>query len=101
MAGGAEAGPAPQDVLEGVEGLVESEAGAVAFGDGRCSVRKAWAAVTRVTWWCQPGQERPSKWSRPKGCCRRLGGGHAWVMAGLLFHPVMARLCMVATAWTA
>lgn len=31
-----------------------------AFGAGRCSVRNAWAAVTRVTWWCQPGQDRPA-----------------------------------------
>lgn len=50
VAGGADACPAPQDVLEGVEGLVESEAGPGTFGVSRCSVRKAWAAVTRVTW---------------------------------------------------
>lgn len=68
VAGGADAGPAPQDVLESVEDVVEGEADVGTFGARRCSVRKAWAAVTRVTRWCQPGQERPSKWSRPRPC---------------------------------
>jgi hypothetical protein len=49
VAGGAGAGPAVQQVLEGVEDLVEGESGVSAFGDSSCSVRKAWAAVTRVT----------------------------------------------------
>jgi len=31
---------------------------------GQALFGEAWAAVTRVTWWCQPGQDRPSKWSR-------------------------------------
>src|SRR5690349_12060293 len=68
LAGGAGAGPAVQQVLNGVEDLVEGESAVSAFGARRCSVRKAWAAVTRVTWWCQPVQERPSKWSRPRPC---------------------------------
>lgn len=67
-AGGAGAGPAPQQVLEDVEDLVEGQAGMWAFGSSRRRVRKAWAAVTRVTWWCQPRQVRPSKWSRPRPC---------------------------------
>lgn len=50
VAGGAGAGPAVQQVLEGVEDLVEGELAVSAFGARRCSVRKAWAAVTRVTW---------------------------------------------------
>lgn len=37
MAGGADAGPAPQDVLEGVEGLGEGESGPGTFGARRCS----------------------------------------------------------------
>lgn len=47
-AGGADAGPAPQQVLEGVEDLVEGQAGVRAFGSSRRRVRKAWAAVTRL-----------------------------------------------------
>jgi hypothetical protein len=47
MAGAADAGPAPQDVLVDVEDLVEGEAGPATFGARRCSVRRAWAAVTR------------------------------------------------------
>jgi glutathione-independent formaldehyde dehydrogenase len=38
------------------------------FGSSRRRVRKARAAVTRVTWWCQPRQVRPSKWSKPTPC---------------------------------
>jgi hypothetical protein len=68
MAGGAGTGPAVQQVLDGVEDLVEGEPAVSAFGARRCSVRNACAAVTRVTWWCQPAQERPSKWSRPRPC---------------------------------
>lgn len=59
VAGGAGPGPAVQQVLDGAEGLVEGESAVSAFGASRCSVRNAWAAVTRVTWWCQPVQERP------------------------------------------
>src|SRR5689334_7248039 len=50
VAGDAGAGPAVQQVLEGVEDLVEGELAVSAFGASRCSVRNAWAAVTRVTW---------------------------------------------------
>lgn len=50
----------------GGEGLVEGEPDSGASGDNRCSVRKAWAAATGMTWWCQPGQERPLKWYRSK-----------------------------------
>src|SRR5690606_16493746 len=49
-AGGADAGPAPQQVLKEIEDLVEGQAGVRAFGSSRRRVRKAWAAVTRVTW---------------------------------------------------
>jgi transposase InsO family protein len=39
-----------QQVLDGVEDLVEGEPAVSAFRARRCSVRKAWTAVTRVTW---------------------------------------------------
>jgi hypothetical protein len=68
LARAADTGPAAQQVLELVEDLVEGQAGAWAFGSRRRRVRKAWAAVTRVTWWCQPRQVRFSKWSRPRPC---------------------------------
>jgi hypothetical protein len=48
-AGGAGAGPAPQQVLKGVEDLVESQAGVRTVGSSRLRARNAWAAVTRVT----------------------------------------------------
>jgi hypothetical protein len=35
----------------------------------RCSVRNRWAAVLRVTCRCRPVNERPSKWSSPRGAC--------------------------------
>jgi hypothetical protein len=47
---------------------VERQVGVGAFGCSRCSVRNAWVAVARVTWWCQPVQDRSSKWSRPRLC---------------------------------
>ena len=50
--------------------LVEAQAAPWAFGSAvkRWMVMNRWAAVTRVTWWCQPLQVRPSKWSRPRPC---------------------------------
>src|SRR5262249_4068424 len=46
--------------------LVEGHPGAGAFGSDRSRVQKAWARTGRVTWRCQPVNERPSKWSRPR-----------------------------------
>src|SRR6266567_9269615 len=52
--------------LQLVQDLVEGHPGARAFGSVRSRVQKAWARAARVTWRCQPANERPSKWSRPK-----------------------------------
>jgi len=52
--------------LQFVQGLVEGHPGAGAFGSVRIMVMKAWARTARVTWRCQPVQDRPSKWSRPR-----------------------------------
>ena len=70
VAGGAGAGPDGEECLQFADDLVEAQAGAVSFGAraSRCRVQKAWAAETRVTWWCQPFQVRPSKWARPRAC---------------------------------
>ena len=65
-ADGAGAGPGRQEGLQLVQDLVEAQAGAAAFGSLRSRVRNSWAAVTRVTWRCQPTKLRPSKWSRPR-----------------------------------
>src|SRR5690606_18525730 len=70
VTGGAGAGPGREEYLQLADDLVEAQAGAVSFGDrlSRWRVQKAWATETRVTWWCQPGQVRPSKWARPRAC---------------------------------
>src|SRR4051812_34023886 len=60
------AGPGRQQDLQLVQDRVEAQAGAAAFGLVRSRVRNSWAAVTRVTWRCQPVKVRPSKWSRPR-----------------------------------
>src|SRR3954452_2416530 len=60
------AGPGGQKGLQLVQDRVEAQAGAAAFGLVRSPVRNNWAAVTRVTWRCQPVKVRPSKWSRPR-----------------------------------
>ena len=52
--------------LQFVQDLVEGHPGACAFGSVRSRVQKAWARTARVTWRCQPVNERPSKWSRPR-----------------------------------
>ncbi|MEU5425566.1 hypothetical protein AB0H73_08145 [Streptomyces olivoreticuli] len=70
VTGGAGAGPGDEEGLQFADDPVEAQAGAVSFG-ARASlwrVQKAWAAETRVTWWCQPFQVRPSKWARPRAC---------------------------------
>jgi hypothetical protein len=70
VTGGAGAGPDCEEELQFADDLVEGQAGAVSFGEQamRWRVQKAWAAETRVTWWCQPFQVRPSKWARPRAC---------------------------------
>lgn len=80
--GGAGAGAGREEYLELADDSVEAQADAVFFGDrlSRCRVQKAWATETRVTWWCQPGQVRPSKWARPvpvwsRGSRSRCAGG--------------------------
>src|SRR5205807_6802308 len=55
-----------QDDLQFVQDLVQGHPGACAFGSDLSRVQKAWARVARVTWRCQPANERPSKWSRPR-----------------------------------
>jgi hypothetical protein len=53
--------------LEFAHDAVEGQPCPLAFGPvSRRVVMNRWAAVTRVAWWCQPVQERPSKWSRPR-----------------------------------
>src|SRR5260370_29721309 len=52
--------------LQLVQDLVEGHPGAGAFGSALSMVQKAWARTARVTWRCQPVNERPSKWSRPR-----------------------------------
>ncbi len=53
--------------LEFADDAVEGQPCPLAFGlVSRRVVMNRWAAVTRVAWWCQPVQERPSKWSRPR-----------------------------------
>src|SRR6266702_8083524 len=51
--------------LQLAQDLVEGHPGAGTFGSLRSMVQKAWARAARVTWRCQPVQDRPSKWSRP------------------------------------
>src|SRR3954470_17430551 len=60
------AGPGGQKGLQLVQDRVEAQAGAAAFGLVRSRVMNNWAAVTRVTWRCQPAKVRPSKWARPR-----------------------------------
>src|SRR5215208_247570 len=60
-----------REARKGTQGLssgdcVEAQAGEAAFGSVCSRVRNSWAAVTRVTWRCQPAKVRPSKWSRPR-----------------------------------
>jgi hypothetical protein len=61
-----DAGPTGKQDLQPVEQLPQAQADAAGFGwRSRSRVRKPCATETRVTWWCQPAQERPSKWSSP------------------------------------
>jgi hypothetical protein len=59
MTGVTHADPAQQHPLERVQDLVQTQTDVDLFGLGIRRVRKAWAAVTRVTWWCHPRQVRP------------------------------------------
>lgn len=70
VAGGAGTGPESEECLQVADDLVEAHSSAASFGScaSRCRVQKAWAAETRVTWWCQPFQVRPSKWASPRAC---------------------------------
>src|SRR6266849_1313551 len=47
--------------LQLVQDLVEGHPGVRAFGSALSMVQKAWARTARVTWRCQPVNERPSK----------------------------------------
>jgi hypothetical protein len=63
---GAVSEPSGDHSLEFFEDAVQAQAAPAAFGVVRRSrVMKRWAAVTRVTWRCQPVKVRPSKWERP------------------------------------
>src|ERR1700758_5777272 len=53
-----------EDDLQFAHHLVEGHPGAGTFGADRSRVQKAWARTARVTWRCQPREERPSKGSR-------------------------------------
>ena len=64
-ADGAGASPGREQCLQLAEHGIETQAGAATFGLVRSRVTNSWAAVTRVTWRCQPAKVRPSKWSRP------------------------------------
>src|SRR4051812_18715645 len=59
------AGPGRKQGLQVVQDRVQAQTGDPAFGSVRSRVRNSWAAVTRVTWRCQPAKVRPSEWSRP------------------------------------
>jgi hypothetical protein len=62
-----DAGPTGKQDLQPVEQLPQAQADAAGFGwRSRSRVKKPCATETRVTWWCQPGQLRPSKWSSPR-----------------------------------
>src|SRR4029453_2733366 len=65
LAEGTRAGPTGEQELQLAQCLEGGKADARAFGSSRSKVTKACATDTRVTWWCQPCQERPSKWSSP------------------------------------
>ena len=52
--------------LQLAQDLVEGHPGAGTFGSVRSRVQNPWAREARVTWRCQPANERPSKWSRPR-----------------------------------
>ena len=52
--------------LQFAQDLVQAHPGAGTFGSALIMVMKAWARTARVTWRCQPVNERPSKWSRPR-----------------------------------
>src|SRR4029453_1421149 len=65
LAEGTRAGPTGEQELQLAQCLEGGQADARAFGSSRSKVTKACATDTRVTWWCQPCQERPSKWSSP------------------------------------
>ena len=54
--------------LQLVQDLVQGHPGAGTFGSVLIIVQNAWARTARVTWRCQPVNERPSKWSRPRPC---------------------------------
>ena len=64
--GGADADPVREELLKVFQQGVEGQGCPSAFGLARrIQVRKTWAAVAKVAWWCQPVQLRPSKWSSP------------------------------------
>src|SRR5712691_5896154 len=52
--------------LQLAQDLVQGHPGARTFGSVRIMVQKAWARTARVTWRCQPVNERPSKWPSPR-----------------------------------
>jgi DDE superfamily endonuclease len=61
QAQGARAGPTGKQQLQLAHDREGGQADARTFGSSRSKVTKACATDTRVTWWCQPRQERPSK----------------------------------------
>ncbi len=63
--------------------LVEAQAAPWAFGSAVSLrvVTNRWAAVTRVVWWCQPCQVRPSKWAG------RVAGRTRTAVNRLLIRP--------------
>jgi hypothetical protein len=61
------AGPTGQQHLQLLQQLPQAQADAAGFGRrSRSRVRKPCATETSVTWWCQPTQPRPWKWSSPR-----------------------------------
>src|SRR5712691_8364753 len=63
---GAGAEDEDQHDLQLAQDLVEGHPGARTFGSALIMVQKAWARAARVTWRCQPVNERPSKWPSPR-----------------------------------
>src|SRR5260370_560896 len=68
MAQGAGAEDDGEHDLQLAQDLVQGHPGAGTFGSALSMVQKAWARTARVTWRCQPVNERP-----PEGVRARAG----------------------------
>ena len=62
----ANAGPGGKQLLEPAQDLGKGELCPPFRRCSRSESTKANASMTMVTWWCQPAQPLPSKWSSPR-----------------------------------